>query len=191
VQGGDAELQEPRLLRVAALPGPVRGDGPGAAPRQPPPPQPRKVPLLRRRKQNIFIMIQYNGQVSFLNRNRHTRIPDSHPHQRILIFYPEKLCLSSRKYKPECSSRILIFHPSRIQGSKRYPRIWIRITVVYKRHYLGLYCTPSHLFLRVCPMSYELRRPKQRHYRPVVFSNASFVYEQDCSTCTDANTLFL
>ena len=40
VQGGDAELQEPRLLRVPALPGPVRRDGPGTAKRQPTTAQP-------------------------------------------------------------------------------------------------------------------------------------------------------
>jgi len=40
------------------------------------------------------------------------RIPD--PHQRISVFFTQKMFLSSRKYDPGCSSRIrtLIFYPS-------------------------------------------------------------------------------
>jgi hypothetical protein len=43
---------------------------------------------------------------------------------------PKKLFLNSRKYDPGCSSRIqvLIFYPSRIQGSKR---LLIRNTAFY------------------------------------------------------------
>ncbi len=62
----------------------------------------------------------------------HPRIPDSnffHPGSWICIkefkyFNPKKRFLSSRKYDPGCSSRIriLIFYPSRIQGSKMH---WI------------------------------------------------------------------
>ncbi len=50
------------------------------------------------------------------------RIPDPDPHQRIQVFLTKKLFLSSRKYDPGFSSRIriLIFYPSRIQGSKSH-----------------------------------------------------------------------
>jgi hypothetical protein len=57
-----------------------------------------------------------------------TRIPGPnflHPGSRIRIkkfkyFNPKKWFLSSRKYDPGCSSRILNFLPIRIQGSKRH-----------------------------------------------------------------------
>ncbi len=71
------------------------------------------------------------------------RIRDVYPESRIQIFpsripikevkyfNPEKIFLSSRKYDPGCSSRILIFFTpsgSRIQGSKRHR---IRNTGIY------------------------------------------------------------
>ncbi len=64
------------------------------------------------------------------------RIPDSyffHPGSRIRIkefkyFNPKKWFLSTEKYDPGSSSRIRIFYPSRIQGSKRHripdPQHW-------------------------------------------------------------------
>ncbi len=68
----------------------------------------------------------YPGSKFFLS-----RIPD--PHQRIEVFLTKKLFPSSWKYDPGGSSRIriLIFYPSRIQGSKRHlipdpdPQQWI------------------------------------------------------------------
>ncbi len=53
------------------------------------------------------------------------RIPDPDQHQRIYVFYSKKFFLSSRKYDPGCSSRILIliFYPSRRAG-KGCQREW-------------------------------------------------------------------
>ncbi len=47
-------------------------------------------------------------------------IPDPHP--KNLSIFTQKIVISSRKNYPGCSSRIRIFYPSRIRGSKR-PRI--------------------------------------------------------------------
>ncbi len=56
-----------------------------------------------------------------------SRIPD--PHKRIEACNPRKVFLSSRKYDSGCSSRVPIFYPSRIPGSKRHwipdPQQWI------------------------------------------------------------------
>jgi hypothetical protein len=57
------------------------------------------------------------------------RIPDPDLHQRIEVFSPQKLFLSSWKYDPDCSLRIrtririLIFYPSQIPdpGVKKAP----------------------------------------------------------------------
>jgi hypothetical protein len=55
--------------------------------------------------------------------SRVKKIPDPgfDSHKRIKVFLTQKMVLSSWKYDPGCSSRIriLIFLPSRIQGSKR------------------------------------------------------------------------
>ncbi len=55
------------------------------------------------------------GSDFFLPGIRIVSIPDP---GRINYFNPKKWFLSSRKYDPSCSSRILTFYPSRIQGSK-------------------------------------------------------------------------
>ncbi len=70
--------------------------------------------------------------------------------------------LSSRKYDPGCSSRIriLIFYPSRIADPRSRGQKGTgsgSTTLVYKRRFLGFYCTPSHLFLTACPTSNEDR----------------------------------
>ncbi len=70
--------------------------------------------------------LQYCGSGMFIPDTEFFSIPDSNfshlgsASKNISNLTPKKLFLSSPKYDPGCSCRILIFYPPRIPGSKRH-----------------------------------------------------------------------
>jgi hypothetical protein len=104
-------------------------------------------------------------------------ISDPDPHQRIQLFLIQKIVFKLSKYYPDVypGSRILIFYPSRIQGSKRHrmpdpdPQHW---------EYVYLFseiCTDNFYYFQniftvclFCRRRQKRRRPWKKSSTPLI-----------------------